>query len=362
MKIHLVVPSKLLKSAENILSANLNTLGLNTKSYPCKLTISVTDKCNKKCLTCNIWKLDSRQDELTLDEFEQLFKDLNGNGLIYLEFTGGEPYLRDDLDELVNKAFQNISTLQFVTITTNGYDADHIISKTRKILESIPPDCSLVLGVSIDGDKTLHDKLKGVSGSWETASSTLNKSYELEKEYPNLRTHVSYTINNFNVGHFEECHKSLDIPIDDISFSVQHSGLLYNNTNKVTLDIDLIRTDLEYLKKNPRKTDSYDPVSLFRSKSYDRYVQGIIPYINGERSIRCAALKLSGYIDARGEVYPCIMWDKVLGNVRDNKFKSLWDDSDDTRKQINEKTCPGCWTPCEVQPSLLINLRKLLIG
>ena len=353
------------KSAENILSANLNLLGLNTKTSPSKLTISLTNKCNKKCLTCNIWKISENgppENELSLDEYVKLFKDLDGNGLIYLEFTGGEPYMRDDVDDILIQAFQNITSLQFAAITTNGYDAEQIIGKTRKILQEIPPDCSLILGISIDGNKELHNKLKGKECSWENAVETLNGAYQLRKEFPNLRPHVSYTINTYNAGRFQECHESLDLPIDDFSFSVEHSGLLYNNGNTVTLDPALIKQDLDYLKANPRKTESLDPVSLFRSKSYIGYMKGIIPYINGERSLRCAALKLSGYIDPSGNVYPCIMWDKPLGNIRDSGFKKIWAStlSDETRQSIDDKTCPGCWTPCEVQPSLLINIRKLM--
>ncbi len=363
----MIAPNKLLKSAENILSANLNILGLHTKTSPCKLTISVTNRCNKRCLTCGIWKIcedGGQEPELSLGEYIQIFKDLDGNGLIYIEFTGGEPYLRDDIDEIIVQAFENISSLQFVTITTNGYDAEHIIKTTRRILQEIPPNCSLIFGVSIDGDKELHDKLKGVDKSWDNAVETLTAAYELQKEYPNLRPHVSYTINMYNAGLFQECHESLGIPIDDFSFSVEHSGLLYNNRNTVTLDPEAIEKDLDYLKLNPRKTASLDPVSIFRSKSYVSYMKGIIPYINGERTLRCAALKLSGYIDPSGGVYPCIMWDHSLGNIRETGFNEIWAStgSDETRIKIDGKTCPGCWTPCEVQPSLLINIRKLVFS
>jgi len=363
----LIVPGKLLKSAENILSANLGLLGLNTKTSPSKLTISLTNKCNKECLTCNIWQISENgppENELSLDEYVKLFKDLNGNGLIYLEFTGGEPYLRDDVDEIIIQAFQNISSLQFAAITTNGYNAEHIIRKTRKILQGIPPDCSLVLGVSIDGNQRLHDELKGKECSWDNAVETLNEAYTLQKEFSNLRPHVCYTINTYNAGKFKECHKSLDIPIDDFSFSVQHSGLLYNNKNTVTLDPEAIKKDLEYLKANPRRTASFDPESIFRSKSYESYMKGIIPFINGEKTIRCAALMLSGYLDPNGNVFSCIMWDKPVGNIRETGFNEIWEStiSDETRLQIDSKECPGCWTPCEVQPSLLINIRKLMFG
>lgn len=362
MKINLVVPSKLLKSAENILSANLNTLGLNTKSYPCKLTISVTDKCNKQCLTCDIWKKTPRaeNENLSVSDFSKLFANLNKHGLMYLELTGGEPFLRNDLDEIAEKAFKKIDSLQFITITTNGYDADHIIYETKKIMEKIPDTCSLILGISIDGDQELHDLIKGVPGSYDTAVSTLTQAYELQSDFPNLKPHVSYTINSHNVGLLEKCHKSLNIPIDDFSFSVEHNGLLYCNNNSISLDEAKLQADLDYLKANPRKVNTLDPVSIYRSKSYDRYVQGIIPYLNGVRNLNCAALKLSGYIDEKGGLYPCIMWDKPLGNIKDSDFVTLWDDSDDTRALIDDKMCPGCWTPCEVQPSLLINMRHLL--
>ena len=369
----MIKPNKLLKSAENVLSAHLNLLGFDLNTSPIKLTISVTNKCNKKCMTCDIWKIydedrSSKTTELSLENYRQLFNELDECGLIYIEYTGGEPYLREDIAQIIIESFHRIASLQFIAITTNGYNPKNIVSQTRTMLEEIPPECSIMLGVSIDGDKTLHDEIKGVTGSWLTAIQTLKQARVLAREYSNLRPHISYTFNRINAGRFEESYQSIldqfPVSLDDFSFSIEHSGLLYHNQNSIEIDVEKIGKDLRYLANNPRKTSTLDPVALFRSKSYDKYLEGIIPFINGEKQLRCAAMQLSGYIGPYGNVYPCIMWDKKLGNIRKTSFKEVWRSPllREYKKLVDIGKCPRCWTPCEVQPSLLINIRKLLFG
>jgi len=234
------------------------------------------------------------------------------------------------------------------------------------MIQTIPADTSIVLGISIDGVEAIHDSIKGVSGSWKNAIETLRQAFKLAEEYSNLRPHISYTFNSHNAGNFQKLYnylvENLDLNMDDFSFSVEHSGLLYNNQNMVQIEYEKIKQDIAFIREHPRKTNNMDPVAIFRSKSYENYLEGILPYLKNEKKIRCAAMQLSGYIDAYGDVYPCIMWGKKLGNIKNRSYSEIWVDStsDKIRQVIAEKHCPGCWTPCEVQPSLLINLYKLL--
>jgi molybdenum cofactor biosynthesis enzyme MoaA len=64
---------------------------------------AVTYKCNSRCKTCSIWKYESNQRELAINEIRDF---LTSNKELFrkiktIQITGGEPYLRDDLDQVV---------------------------------------------------------------------------------------------------------------------------------------------------------------------------------------------------------------------------------------------------------------------
>ena len=72
------------------------------KKLPVFLTINVNDLCNSRCRICNIWKNDPEKkvkEQLKLWEFERIFK--NYGNLYWVTITGGEPFLRKDLVEVV---------------------------------------------------------------------------------------------------------------------------------------------------------------------------------------------------------------------------------------------------------------------
>jgi len=62
----------------------------------------ITWKCNSRCMMCNIWKKGpSAQKELQIDEIENLFADPLLSKLEWIQLSGGEPFLRKDIAEIV---------------------------------------------------------------------------------------------------------------------------------------------------------------------------------------------------------------------------------------------------------------------
>ena len=68
------------------------------KVLPFSLVISVSYRCNSRCRTCGVWRKSS--EEMTPEEWRRVFAML-GHAPFYLTFTGGEPFLRADLEEVV---------------------------------------------------------------------------------------------------------------------------------------------------------------------------------------------------------------------------------------------------------------------
>ncbi|MBU2406860.1 MAG: 4Fe-4S cluster-binding domain-containing protein, partial [Nanoarchaeota archaeon] len=87
------------------------------KVPPLNLTIGLTNTCNSRCLTCNIWKKSSEND-LSLNELDKIFQNI-GPTLEWLILSGGEPFLRKDIVEICASAYKYCKP-SIIVIPTNG--------------------------------------------------------------------------------------------------------------------------------------------------------------------------------------------------------------------------------------------------
>ena len=117
------------------LNNHLNTLGYARRLFfkrtpsPIYVILFVTERCNAKCKHCFVGcdEVTAKRTEMTLDEYEKTSRHM-GN-LLYLLPTGGEPFLRGDLPEIIGVFYRN-NRLRNVGIPTNG-------SLTGKVAESV---------------------------------------------------------------------------------------------------------------------------------------------------------------------------------------------------------------------------------
>jgi MoaA/NifB/PqqE/SkfB family radical SAM enzyme len=76
----------------------------------------------------------------------------------------------------------------------------------------------------------------------------------------------------------------------------------------------------------------------------------------GKTGITCSALLSTSYLSEKGEVYPCTIWDRPLGNVRNTQYALMpiieAARRDGVRRAVVEQKCPNCWTPCEAYPAI----------
>ena len=89
-----------------------------------------------------------------------------------------------------------------------------------------------------------------------------------------------------------------------------------------------------------------------------KYLERVPEYLETGRSpVPCAALRASVFVDSKGLVYPCSIYDRPLGSLRENDFDlgALLSTADAraAREEVIDEKCPGCWTPCEAYQSLL---------
>jgi len=95
------------------------------------------------------------------------------------------------------------------------------------------------------------------------------------------------------------------------------------------------------------------------------FLRGLERYlVTGRMLVPSSELSNSTYLDSYGNVWPSIMWNECLGNIRNTGYtlKPIWngDRAEKLREQLARGEGPQHWTRCEAYPSLLANLRKLI--
>ena len=122
-----------------------HALGARPLARPINVTVSTTFRCNSRCLTCNVYE--RPVDELTLDEWDRAFQAL-GKAPVWFTFSGGEPFLRKDLPDIIEAAWRRCRP-KVVNIPTNGTYADRVVAGVAR-LAPVLRGTQLVINVSLD--------------------------------------------------------------------------------------------------------------------------------------------------------------------------------------------------------------------
>jgi MoaA/NifB/PqqE/SkfB family radical SAM enzyme len=336
-------------------------------ALPVKLTVGLTYQCQSKCNHCDIWKLyksnpDRCKAEAQSHTFMEMLEDL-GRNLLWIEFSGGEPFLRKEIVEIVSFAL-NRTGIVAAGITTNGLDNDLVLERTFELLTKSRKK-QLVIGISIDGDPETYERVRGLNG-FDLAMKTFLDLRRVASSFRNFRPHIAYTLCRFNAGSFPDFYKSISeeygIGIEEFSFTFEHPFGYYfqdHSTRGKATDLFEKRTlnDIKFILglRHGRRFRFANPLDLF----YEFYLKNVSSYLdNPVRSIiPCKACEMSAYVDPYGYVYPCTMWNEVLGCLQKSSFASIWKSPKRraVMQAVRAGSCPHCWTPCEAQPSWFLN-------
>lgn len=325
--------------------------GFGRLSRPYKLTFSVTDRCNLKCQSCNIWRADGR-DELRLEEIDRFFA-LNPSWA-WVDLTGGEITLRPDIVEIAHSAATRLPRLFQFHFPTNGT----MPARTEAVVEAalrarIP---NVVVSVSIDGPPAMHDALRGRPGTWERAVETYGRVRRVGGE-----AYFGMTLSQANLDAVGPTMDALAARVPgftprDLHVNIAHSTFYYRSPRLPALPPETVEVLSRLMKARgfPR-----NPMLLLELL----YQRKVGAYLESHRSpVQCQALSSSLFVDAQGGVFPCTSYDVRLGNLRDTDFRvdALWTSPETAllAHDVRHGKCPGCWTPCEAYQSIIANVAR----
>lgn len=168
---------------------------------PKMLMLYVTDNCNLRCKHCFYWKeVDNPRNAHSIEEIEKLTKSLKER-LDLLGLTGGEPFIRKDLVDIV-RLFVQHNGVKRIHIATNGLLPDLTLRKTHEMLAILGDDARLTMQFSIDGFEAKHDEVRGMKGSFQKTCETVRKLNEIHDK--RLAVSVATVVHRDNFHEMKE--------------------------------------------------------------------------------------------------------------------------------------------------------------
>ncbi len=306
------------------------------KQLPSYFIFYPTSRCNLKCSHCFYHdSLNKRFNELTVDELDKITKSMDP--LLHLILTGGEPYLRHDLDQIV-KIFYKNTRVPIITIPSNGWYLEKMDRQITNMMEWCPY-LTLNQQISIDGigsdhnDIRMDKQVKNSDNSFEKAIKSINHLKKLQKIYERINIGIIITFTNQNQKKFKDIIKKIYemVSPDNISINLVRG----DPKQRVNLDLDIelykdavkYRDDLFYQKKmSGHARFKGNKLATAGRVLLNKLVNKI--YEENKYITPCYAGNLSGVMYPEGDVYPCEILDDThkIGNIRefDLDFKKLW--------------------------------------
>lgn len=289
-------------------------------------SVIVTYRCPMRCKMCNIWKHPSDvENEISARDLEKM-PEVNLTNI-----TGGEPLIRDDLDELIEVISKRSRR---ICISTSGYYSDRIL----KLSERYP---HLGFRISIEGLSQKNDELRGRQGGFDRGLKTLLELRAMGRKDLGFGITVSNN-NSKDMLSLYQLAKQLKMEFATAAF---HNSFYFHKFDNTIINEDEVIENfaklIELLLKENR------PKSWFRAF----FNLGLINYIRGgKRMLPCEAGTENLFIDPYGEVLPCNgmepdCWYESFGNIKIcDSFETLWQGVQADRVRNCVAKCPkNCW-------------------
>lgn len=324
---------------------------------PIYLIFEPTNRCNSNCPFCyNKKKLNKDDNELSLEEIDKITRSMD-EPLINLALSGGEPFLREDLDEVIRIFNRNIG-MEFLTIPTNGLASKKIEDKVVSISQFFSGKITIMFSIDEIGKK--HDDIRGVEGNFDRILETYERLVELDLD--NLRLGVNTCLTDKNKFRYTDIFNFVkkEMPlVETHNFSILRKTNFDQEAKPPSFDF--IKKNKDELQKLALSGDFKNPKQRLMQAVRAGYYDILKKNMEAEkRTWECYGGTLAGYLNYKGELSSC---ERIppIGNLRDFNydFVQLWnsDRLSERRRKIKNKKC-NCTHGCFVKFSTTFNLKK----
>jgi MoaA/NifB/PqqE/SkfB family radical SAM enzyme len=293
---------------------------------PLSAHIKLTENCQAGCISCDYWK--SRwQDSINTDRAVELLNEIGAAGIRTLRLTGGEPLLRKDLFDVLQRA--DTSCFKHIILQTNGL----LLKKLHKDINASP---ITKVAVSIDGLKESNDLIRGIQGYFDLGVEGIKLLREKQIA-------ISVTLNRLSAAELGK--------LADIAHALG-----------AEVEVNLLSQSLFFLKDAdmasmwPERSDVVEIVRFVRDKlkrpAYE--VDYVTQYYSNEVTAEppCVLGYLQVFVLSNGDVLTGCYPLKPVGNILRDSLATILASEEYSRQCIAmvRRECPGC--TCGIESSL----------
>ncbi len=283
-----------------------------------------TNRCNLSCLHCYSKADLNSIDTLKTEDILAVLPKLKANGIKFLIFSGGEPLTRTDIYDIANEC-KKIGIMTY--LSTNGLYVRK--SNAQKILDTFN-----YIGISIDGSQKVHDKFRGLEGSFKESM----KAIDLLNSYGKTKVGIRFTITKDTYDDLEfifDLAERHNIP------KIYISHLVYSGRGLDNLDMDLRKEQrikavnyildkaFEYHETNRDIEVVTGNMEMDAILFYDKFITKYPQYADEMKKRlkawggNSAGRKLLN-IDSEGNVKPDPFFPAYIGNILKEDFSDIW--------------------------------------
>lgn len=295
-------------------------------------TVIVTYRCNARCNMCNRYKKPSLpEEEISIETIKKL------PPMYFTNITGGEPFIRTDLKEIVRELSTKSDR---IVISTNGFFTDRIVDLCKEF-----PNVGI--RISIEGLEETNNKIRGLPDGFNRGYSTLKKLVDMGMKDVGF----GMTVQDANAKDLVALYNLSDELNMEFATASLHNSFYFVEAKNIIHDRPLVAKEFENLINALLKSKS--PKKWFRAY----FNHGLINYIYGQkRLLPCDMAFDTFFIDPYGDVMPCngTKDKEVMGNLNEcSSWEELWESpqAEEVRKKV--RCCDrNCWMIGSVSPAM----------
>ena len=294
-----------------------------------------TYRCNARCHMCNTWQYPTKPEQEMPPECYEKFPNLK-----FLNITGGEPFLREDLEEIVSVVKPKCER---ICISTNGYFTERVVSLAKKF------DGDIGIRISLEGLPKANDELRGIKDGFDHGLRTLLQLKRMGMKDIGFGITVSDR-NAKDLLELYELAKHLKV---EFATAILHNGYYFHKSDNEITKKEEVSEAFRELIRELFKTKR--PKNWFRAY----FNHGIINYVNGgERLLPCRMGEDIFLCEPWGDIKPCNVVDESMGNIKESDFETIW--NSDRAKEVRKmaRNCgQQCWMIGSVSPEMKGNMK-----
>jgi MoaA/NifB/PqqE/SkfB family radical SAM enzyme len=314
-----------------------------------RITISLTDRCNSRCITCFIWRNEGTQFDLDSRALDNLARSALFLGAEEITLTGGEIFLRDDIVDIVRRLRCN--RRGYLSLATNALETERIVVAVARMQgEGLRPDRAVI---SLDGKPETYARIRGVKDGFDRAVATARRLKAMGLDITLIFTITRHNIDEmlwasdfagaegFEINYYPE--------IEAARFEKTKPAPPFNDEQKEKI----LRNLAEIYRRRGH---------FYFDDSNWLYVQR---FFSGRNVTSCEAGRQNIFVNWDGRVYPCEGLpgtEQHLGTLKEQSLDSIWKSTraGEVRRFIRRDACQPCYIACDLIPSLRKKVPSML--